>query len=272
MEFRQIPPPECLRSYIRYFWVVESHHTDLSSTSFRTIADGCPGLIFQHQEHGILFQNDRQLPAAIIYGQATRSAELKISGRFNTIGIFFYPYAIKSLFGLNADTLTDTCLDLSLLDGQDTLRITEQLSNDGDIQSQIDTLCHFLLAQLARNDRHADKHMQHALSRIKAMNGNISVKSLREELQLSERSFERRFKQHVGVTPKLYARISQFQAAMELLRQRDYNKLSDIAFEHAYADQSHFIRAFREFAGFSPFQFRKRSKELIENLSVISEQ
>jgi len=270
MEFRQIPPPESLSTYIRYFWVVESDNTDLSSTSFRTIADGCPGLIFQHQEKGILFQNDKQLPAAILYGQATRPAELKINGRFNTIGIFFYPHAIKSIFGLNADELTDTCLDLSLLEKAHTHHITERLSNDDSIASQIDTLCNFLLAQLARNDHHADRNMQHALSRIKAANGNISVKTLREELQLSERSFERRFKQHVGLTPKLYARISQFQAAMELLRQQDYNKLSDIAFEHEYADQSHFIRAFKEFAGDSPFQFRKRTKELIDNLSILN--
>jgi AraC-like DNA-binding protein len=268
MEFRQIPPPEQLRNYIRYFWVAESQPTDFSSTSFRTIADGCPGLIFQHQDEGVLFQNDKRLPPAILYGQATRHAELKINGRFHTIGIFFYPHALKSIFGLDAGELTDTCIDLSLLAGN-RFPLATRLTDAGSVQLQIETLCAFLITQLNKHTHHADQRMEHALNRIKAANGNISVKTLREELQLSERSFERRFKQHVGITPKLFARISQFQAAMELLRQEDYNKLSDIAFENEYADQSHFIRAFREFAGSSPFQFRKRSKELIENLSIL---
>jgi AraC-like DNA-binding protein len=270
MEFRQIPPPTYLADYIRYFWVVESNDTDLSSTAFRTIADGSPGLIFQHRDKGILYQNDKELPGAILYGQATRHAELRISGRFNTIGIFFYPHALKSIFGLNADELTDTCIDLDLLPDEKGFHLSDRLSNVPSLQSQIDALCSFLLAQLTKNDRFADKRMQHALHRIQQANGNISVKTLREELQLSERCFERRFKQHIGVTPKLFARISQFQACMQLLRQSDYNKLSDIAFENEYADQSHFIRAFKEFAGFSPFQFRKRSKELIENLSIVT--
>lgn len=270
MQFKQIPPPEYLRDYIRYFWVLESHDTDISAASFRTIADGCPGLIFQHQDKGILFQNNKQLPGTILYGQATRHAELRISGMFNTIGIFFYPHALKSIFGLNADELTDTCIDLDMMEDEQGFRLSEQLSNLTSCQAQIDTLCSYLLAQLTRNDQYADKAMQHVLDRIKQANGNISVKALREELQLSERSFERKFKQHIGITPKLFTRISRFQASMELLRQSDYNKLSDIAFENEYADQSHFIRAFKEFAGFSPFQFQKRSKELIENLSILT--
>ncbi len=270
MHFKQVPPPEYLRDYIRYFWVLESHDTDISAAAFRTIADGCPGLIFQHQDKGILFQNNKQLPGTILYGQATRHAELRINGTFNTIGIFFYPHALKSIFGLNADELTDTCIDLDLVEDEQGFRLSEQLSNLTSCQAQIDTLCSYLLAQLTRNDQYADKAMQHVLDRIKQANGNISVKALREELQLSERSFERKFKQHIGITPKLFTRISRFQASMELLRQSDYNKLSDIAFENEYADQSHFIRAFKEFAGFSPFQFQKRSKELMENLSILT--
>lgn len=270
MQYKQIPPPEYLRDYIRYFWVLESHNTDISAASFRTMADGCPGLIFQHQEKGILFQNDKQLPGTILYGQATRHAALRINGMFNTIGIFFYPHALKSIFGLNADELTDTCIDLDLMANEQGCRLSEQLSNLTSSQAQIDTLCSYLLAQINKHDQYADKAMQHVLERIKKANGNITVKELREELQLSERSFERKFKQHIGITPKLFTRISRFQASMDLLRQSDYNKLSDIAFENDYADQSHFIRAFKEFAGISPFQFQKRSRELIENLSILT--
>ncbi|MBW8687780.1 helix-turn-helix transcriptional regulator [Chitinophaga rhizophila] len=270
MQFRNIPPPDYLKDYVRHFWVIESHHTDVSAATFRTIADGCPGLIFQHQDQGILFQNDKQLAGAILYGQATRHAALRIRGGFDTIGVYFYPHALKTIFGLNADELTDDCIDLNLLESTRSFQLQNRLTNTFSSQSRIDTICSFLLAQIAENDRYTDPSMQYAIDRIRQTNGHISVKALREELQLSERSFERKFKQHIGLTPKLFARIAQFQACMQLLRQSNYNKLSDIAFEHDYADQSHFIRSFREFAGLSPFQFRKRSEELIENFSILT--
>jgi AraC-like DNA-binding protein len=101
---------------------------------------------------------------------------------------------------------------------------------------------------------------------IHQSDGNISLKNIQKDLQLSERSFERRFKQCVGVSPKLFSRICRFQASLAQLRKNGYNKLSDIAYENEYADQSHFIRAFKEFAGFSPVQYQKKSKEVVENL------
>jgi AraC-like DNA-binding protein len=55
------------------------------------------------------------------------------------------------------------------------------------------------------------------------------------------------------------------------LRNNHYHKLSDIAFENEYADQSHFIRAFKEFAGFSPYRYRQQSNEVVENFAELIE-
>jgi AraC-like DNA-binding protein len=71
----------------------------------------------------------------------------------------------------------------------------------------------------------------------------------------------------VGISPKLFSRICRFQATLQQLRTNGFDKLSDIAFEHNYADQSHFIRSFKEFAGVSPFQYQKQFEEIAENLS-----
>jgi hypothetical protein len=54
---------------------------------------------------------------------------------------------------------------------------------------------------------------------------------LQETLGLPERSFERKFKQCVGISLKLFSRICRFQASLNQLRNDDYYKLSDIAFE-----------------------------------------
>jgi AraC-like DNA-binding protein len=92
---------------------------------------------------------------------------------------------------------------------------------------------------------------------------------LQRELQLSERTLERKFKQAVGISPKLFARIARFQQSLDQLRQNQYDKLSDVAYGNEYADQSHFIRVFKEFTGFTPLEFRKQVHEVVENFPEI---
>lgn len=49
------------------------------------------------------------------------------------------------------------------------------------------------------------------------------------------------------------------------LRNNDFARLTDLALENDYADQSHFTRTFKAFTGLSPFKYRRRSAETVEN-------
>ncbi len=269
MRYEQIQAPGYLKNYIRSLWTLENHLEESVPKTFRTIADGCPGIIFQQTEKGVFYRDDKKLPGIFLFGQSTKHAEISLTGKLNTIGIYFYPNALKSVFGLNAEELTDSCMDLDLFAHRQGSCLSEQLSNTSSIAGQIKILSSYLFSQIRKNNGRSDGIMQYALSEIIQSKGNISLKELQRELQLSERSFERKFKQYVGISPKLFSRISRFQASLNQLRRNNYRKLSDIAFENEYADQSHFIRAFKEFAGFSPWQYQKQSKEVVENLSEL---
>lgn len=264
MKYRQLVPPPHLKGHIRHFWVLESEHPQNDST-FRTIADGSPGLILQDTGKGVMFQNAKELPGAFLYGQSTSHAEVKVNGMFSTIGIYFSPGALRSVFGLRADELTNGCLPLADIAAP----IARQLGEAGSLEERVQLLTDFVSSLVTRHEPAADKNMEHALSRIWQSEGTLSLKALREELGLSERSFERRFKQIVGVPPKMFSRISQFQASLTQLRNLQYEKLSDVAFGNEYADQSHFIRAFKEFAGISPLKFSSHTPEVMQNFSAV---
>jgi len=83
--------------------------------------------------------------------------------------------------------------------------------------------------------------------------------ALRRILNLSLRTFERRFEQYIGISPKLFSGISQFQAALKHLQSGKFDKLSDIAYTYGYSDQSHFIRHFSRFTGLSPLRWQKHA-------------
>ena len=67
----------------------------------------------------------------------------------------------------------------------------------------------------------------------------------------------RLFRQEVGISPKKFAKIIQFQASLEQLSKEEYFKLSQIAYDKGFADQSHFIRIFRQYTGNTPSAFVK---------------
>lgn len=266
MKYHQIQPPPHLQDYVRYYWALESSGEPDEQIHFVTIADGSPGIVFQQLE-GASFQEGRQLSPVYMYGQSTRYTRIISPASFRTIGVYFYPHALKSIFGLDSNELTDDCLDLDLLlNGK---RLMERLESTSDVEVKANILSECLWEQICRNDHTLQAATRYALQRIIQSQGNVSMKDLRQELQVSERTLERRFQEGIGLSPMLFGRICRFQASLNQLRAQSYDKLSDIAFEQEYADQSHFIRNFKEFTGLTPFQFRKSIQETVENFPVL---
>lgn len=266
MKYHQIPPPLHLQDYVRYYWALESSGRPDEQVHFVTIADGSPGIIFQ-QSPGASFQEGKQLAGIFMYGQTTAHTRIVSPATFSTIGVYFYPHALKSIFGMDSNELTDDCVDLDLfLNGK---RLMERLESALDIAAKADILSEYLWEQVCRHDHSLQAATRYALQRIIQSQGNISMKDLRQELQVSERTLERRFQEGVGLSPTLFGRICRFQSSLNQLRRQSYDKLSDIAFEQEYADQSHFIRNFKEFTGLTPFQFRKSIQETVENFPVL---
>jgi AraC-like DNA-binding protein len=143
--------------------------------------------------------------------------------------------------------------------------------NSSPQEKQVETLSAYIASMINRNSGYIDKPTKHAVSLIMQANGNLPLKALHDELNISERSFERKFEQYVGISPKLFSKICRFQASFQQLKDNRYNKLSDIAFENGYADQSHFIRVFKEFTGLSPLEFQKKAQPLAENMPTLME-
>lgn len=268
MEYKTFVPPDNLKSYVKYYWSLENSADSSAIQRLRTMADGCPGIVFQ-QGSGVYYRSDKQLPQTFLYGQSTTYGELTLRGNFDTVGVYFYPSALKLLFGLDAHELTDSCLDLDAEARKKGFYLSEQLSAAPSVQAKIGIISAYLFFQAETYNVHKNDIMRYVLSAILESNGTHPLKDLQEKVQLSERSFERRFKEYVGISPKLFSRICRFQGSLRQMRSNNYEKLSDIAFENDYADQSHFNRAFKEFSGFSPNQYQSQSSELVENLSQL---
>jgi AraC-like DNA-binding protein len=95
-----------------------------------------------------------------------------------------------------------------------------------------------------------------ALGRLRATSGAIGVAALADEIGCSRRYLSAGFRSHVGVTPKLLARILRFQRAVTMMDQP--LSWGEISLACGYYDQAHLIRDFKQFTGCAPGEFARR--------------
>ena len=83
--------------------------------------------------------------------------------------------------------------------------------------------------------------------------GRVEVGHLADEIGWSRRHFIGRFREQVGLTPKLTAQVLRFTRACDLLQERRVGTtITDVAMACGYADHSHLTREFHHLAGLAP--------------------
>jgi AraC-like DNA-binding protein len=266
MTYQQIFPEDALKPYIKYFWTLEHNAAGCKPKTFKIIADGCPGLIFQEHSGSFFSAENKELPQLFLYGQTTKYDENVSKGNFKTLGVNFRPGTLNLIFDVSTQALTNELADLNLIHNQTAVHsLTEQLTSTCATERKIAILSSFLLARISSNTRRETGSVRYTLQKIHQHHGRTDLNAVMAGISVSKRTLERSFNQEVGMSAKLYARIVRFQHSLQGLRKGNYGRLSDIAFEHNYADQSHFIRDFKEFTGSNPGRFLKHTHEIAEN-------
>ena len=246
MSYRMVAPPAALRDDVDFFWSLEGRVDAGAQSAFTVMPNGQPGLIFQQSPEAFTGFDGGRLPQLFVFGQPTGFGQLRATGSYRQVGVSFHPAALRSLFGLAASELTDGHLSLSELRRTS---LTEQLLECQDVDQQFACLAIFLMELKRAADRLENAKLGFA---VRALREGKELSFVQGQLGISERSLERLFLGHIGLTPILYSRISRFQKVLLQLKQGAYSSLTDVAYSFGYFDQSHFIRDFRRFSGVSP--------------------
>lgn len=86
---------------------------------------------------------------------------------------------------------------------------------------------------------------------------NVTVSLLADKVGMSRRTFERRFKQATGESPRRYIQRIRVEKAKRLLQEGSMT-FDEITYVVGYEDSSTFSRVFKENAGLSPLGYKRK--------------
>ena len=237
-------PADRISSYIQSILVIED--TQVKRPFLMPLfANGTPALMFSTAltRIGSISQN------LILFGQTINPGQLLIEDDFKMIVYFLKPFALGSLFNISACELTDQPIGLDLVSGKSELE--ERLLNATTTNHILQLMDDYLFAKI-RSVRTEDKRLQHAAEKIAAVSDKNVLTAVQKDLYVTERTFQRMFERHIGLSPNLFRRVNQFNRAFRQINEDRFADLSSVAYQNDYADQSHFIRAFKEFTHCTP--------------------
>ncbi len=167
------------------------------------------------------------------------------------------PLGMWQLLGTPMCELMNTVVSLDALFGATARALEEQLRNTASWDQRFDLLDLSLARRLQRS-RIPSAEVQWAWGELQRAPQSTSVSDIAQELRWSRRRLTATFREHVGMTPKAIARVVRFDRAVRHARAGQHIQWSALAWQCGYADQSHLVREFREFAGLSPTEFLRQ--------------
>lgn len=263
MKYKFIAIPEMLREHVEAI-TVGQHHGE-TNLAVNVCLNALPGIVFQH--HNGRSPVDKMTtssghrvdpPTLFAYGQMTEPRILRFKKEpFTTTTIFLKPHALQTLLGVNASALTDQVVDLCEFSAGDLNMRLFEAKNE---QVHLRLLTDFLTSKLGQAATR-DRLIEESLRIIEGNVGRATVKQLLERLNISERQFEKRFSQTVGLPPQFYMRVKRFTEVVRLMQTGHYERLIDVAHTLNFYDQSHFSRDIKAFSGITPKSLFQKADE-----------
>ena len=192
-------PSKVLQKYIKCIWTIEYNGTLASS------------------------EKEKFLTNSFISGPFTKYLHLEATGKVGLLGIRFWPGMMYAFFGIPMKDLTNKYFDLSLVSKELSKEVEYSVHHSNDFEKRYTLVNSILTKRLMRNLIPANKIVEESINIIRYSNGMIAVESLSEKIGVGTRQLERLFNLYLGVTPKMFNRITRFQGIFRELEAHRIN-------------------------------------------------
>lgn len=248
-------PGPMLSKWIESFWYC--HAPELGSTRERVLPSGRALLLVNLADDRLSAWQDGKLSrsgGAALEGARTQAVIVDTAEQARIVGVSFRAGGSYPFFAPSAGALADETADLDALWGASARSTRARLLEQPDSSAVMETLESILLERIVR-----PLTRESGLDRaIRAIERGMLIREVADQMGSSQRRLLRAFEREVGLSPKRYARVRRFQAAIGAINRGEAVAWSTVAHDCGYYDQAHFIHEFKEFSGMRPSDYRPR--------------
>lgn len=249
--FSLIKPSPALAPFIKYYWILRIDIT--APVTERTIPVGCVHLTF-HRGNQLYSPTVQLQPHAFVCGQSNTYTDVISTGNIDMISVVFQPYAPRLFFRMPVKEVYG--MNISVADLGDPLLsdLEKQITDTPDDARCIHLIENFLLKRL---HSFSEYNIQRINATIREVNlqPQPTIHELAQTACLSDKQFNRIFTEYVGTTPKEFIRIIRLQRALYILQTQPHTSFTQLAYECGFYDQSHLIKEFKAFSGYTPGEY-----------------
>ena len=256
LQYEEHQPHPGLRPEVRCLWRAVIPPSGAATPPWlRVLPDGCTDIVVDY----VPSPGPRGRPAGAIgvnvVGTMTRAAPFCSTETVEVLGLRFNPGGASAFLRVPARELTDTSVALTEFWHGDAAELAARLAEIGTVRERLAAIEALALRRLRPVGSGAWCALRIA-QLIAAEAGGIRVGELAERTGFSRQYLARLFDEHIGIAPKLFARIERFSAIVERAESGGTpGGWADAAVAHGYYDQSHFVHEFAEFAGVTPLAY-----------------
>jgi AraC-like DNA-binding protein len=243
-------PGDRLAGTIERIWDFEG---SLEHARERNFPNGMVELIVQLDEPHRPVHDDAagaHFPAVCIAGMMTTAEVVEAPpGRCRVLGVRLHPVGAFALLAEPLHAIAGVTVDLRDVLGRAAAELGERCHGARRGEERVRTAARWAAARIARAV-HIDPAITWAARRIAEHDGRVAIAELEAATDRPRARFTASFREHVGVSPKRFARIVRFRRALEMVN--DGRPLGEIALVAGYYDQPHLNAEFRAHSGLAP--------------------
>lgn len=239
VEFTRHDPSGAASRFVSWYWRIR---WDLGAGSHRQE-------VLTHPVVNVVFSPDGAVVSGVHRGRDARV----LSGSSWVLGVMFRPGAFRPFLDRPMHRITGTVRPLLEI-RPDGAGIEDEVAAGGPTPDSVASV-NAWLSRLAPDGRTTSEDVADLVELVAADREILRVRQLADVASMPERSLQRLFAEHVGVSPKWVIRRYRLYEVAERAAQDGLVDLAGLAAELGYSDQSHLTRDFTSAYGLPPQRY-----------------
>jgi AraC-like DNA-binding protein len=253
-----VKPGPPLSRFVQLLWYYEQ--PPRAHQKERLMPDGCISLVInlEEDETRVYDPDDvskvTTLTGCSIAGPHTRSFAIDTDEQTCVIGVSFRPAGAVPFLKLPSDELQNLHISLEDLWGGMAREVRERALAAKTPEAKV-RVVELALLERAAGMFDGQPVVEYAVANFLSRPAATRITDVADKTGFSTRRFIELFKQHVGMTPKLFCRVRRFQKVLRRITSGQPLNWTETALQCGYFDQAHFIHDFRAFSGINPSKY-----------------